>query len=448
MLTIYRRHRKSCSLRGEAESRDHIAGDVFARRGLKNNCRCSVWVDGDLGGREIRRTLRTENWRRATAEVLAWDRAEQSVNEGRILIKSAAEQFMADAEDRALKEETLRKYRLVFRQLDAFADLQGLRFLKDLDVLMLRKFRASWKDGNLSSLKKVERLRSFLRFAQENGWLKENAAKKLGTPKCEQRPTLPFSHTEMALILTESEANIRQVQAPGTKNAMRLRALMLLLRYSGLRISDAVACSVDRLADGKLRLYTQKTGTHVHCPLPAFVAAELDAIPKASARYWFWSGNGKVQTAVTDWQGRLKDLFDGAGVQDGHAHRFRDTFATELLLAGVPIERVSVFLGHQNIKITQRHYSPWVRERQEQAEADVRRTWAQDPIALLATRKGTSEVHDVNGPVNQFKAKGRFWRRGWDSNPRLSFPNTRFPSVLLKPLGHLSEFRVLRSVAN
>src|ERR1019366_2907994 len=32
------------------------------------------------------------------------------------------------------------------------------------------------------------------------------------------------------------------------------------------------------------------------------------------------------------------------------------------------------------------------------------------------------------------------WRRGWDSNPRLSFPNTRFPSVLLKPLGHLSAF--------
>jgi hypothetical protein len=30
------------------------------------------------------------------------------------------------------------------------------------------------------------------------------------------------------------------------------------------------------------------------------------------------------------------------------------------------------------------------------------------------------------------------WRREWDSNPRLSFPNTRFPSVLLKPLGHLS----------
>ena len=32
----------------------------------------------------------------------------------------------------------------------------------------------------------------------------------------------------------------------------------------------------------------------------------------------------------------------------------------------------------------------------------------------------------------------KFWRRGWDLNPRSSFPDTRFPSVLLKPLGHLS----------
>ena len=30
------------------------------------------------------------------------------------------------------------------------------------------------------------------------------------------------------------------------------------------------------------------------------------------------------------------------------------------------------------------------------------------------------------------------WRRERDSNPRYGFPYTRFPSVRLKPLGHLS----------
>jgi site-specific recombinase XerD len=373
---------------------------VYARKGLKNNCRCAVWVDGFLEGREIRKTLGTQSWQKAKDKVLAWDRGEQSADEGRIAIKHATEQFIADAEDRNLKEKTVYKYKLLFKQLTAFGELQGIRFLKELDVSMLRKFRAGWKDGNLAALKKLERLRSFFRFAQENGWLKENPAKKLGSPKCEQRPTLPFSNDEIVRILNAAETAIRKAHAHGTENAIRLRALVLLLRYTGLRISDAVGCSVDRLTDGKLRLYTQKTGTHVYCPLPAFVAEEMDSIPKMSARYWFWSGNGKPQTAVTDWQGRLRDLFDDANLQGGHAHRFRDTFATELLLAGVPIERVSIFLGHQSVKITEKHYRPWVRERQEQAEADVRRTWEHDPITLLAARKGTLQVHVAKGQAN------------------------------------------------
>ncbi len=35
-----------------------------------------------------------------------------------------------------------------------------------------------------------------------------------------------------------------------------------------------------------------------------------------------------------------------------------------------------------------------------------------------------------------------FWRREWDSNPRYSLKYTRFPSVRLKPLGHLSAEQV------
>jgi integrase/recombinase XerD len=399
MLTIYRRHRKGCSLRCEPQSRDHIDGDVYMRKSAQN-CRCPVWVDGFLNGREIRETLHTQNWEKAKDQVLELDRGERSADEGKIRIKQATEDFVTDAEDRKLKENTVYKYRLLFRQLNAFAETQGLRYLKDLDVAMLRKFRASWKDHNLAALKKLERLRSFFRFAMDNEWIGKNPAKKLGKPEIEDRPTLPFSHDEMTRILVAAEANITKIQPEGLDNAIRLRALVLLLRYTGLRISDAVGCSVDRLVDGKLRLYTQKTKTHVYCPLPAFVSQELGSIPKNSARYWFWTGNGKVESAVTNWRWRLKDLFDGADVQDGHAHRFRDTFATELLLAGVPIERVSIFLGHQSVKITEKHYRPWVRERQEQAEADVRRTWTHDPIALLQAARGTNQVHVAKGPVN------------------------------------------------
>ena len=168
----------------------------------------------------------------------------------------------------------------------------------------------------------------------------------------------------------------------------RLRALVLLLRYSGLRIGDAVGLERRRIADGKLFLYTAKTGTLVSCPLHKVVVEALDAVRGTSEKHFFWTGQGKLRSAVGDWQRSLKKLFALAKVSGGHAHRFRHTFAVELLVAGVPIERVSMLLGHSSVRITEKHYAAWVRARQEQLEADVRRSWTLES-GLLSSEPGT-----------------------------------------------------------
>ncbi len=54
---------------------------------------------------------------------------------------------------------------------------------------------------------------------------------------------------------------------------------------------------------------------------------------------------------------------------------FRDTFAVELLLAGVPLDQVSLLLGHSSVKITERHYAPFCKARQEQLAASVKLAW-------------------------------------------------------------------------
>jgi integrase len=46
-----------------------------------------------------------------------------------------------------------------------------------------------------------------------------------------------------------------------------------------------------------------------------------------------------------------------------------------MLLAGVPIERVSVLLGHKTIRTTEKYYSAWVKERQQKLEAEVKDAW-------------------------------------------------------------------------
>ena len=103
--------------------------------------------------------------------------------------------------------------------------------------------------------------------------------------------------------------------------------------------------------------------------LPDIVIKALDAAPRSSENYFFWIGKSTVGSSKGKWQRRLQRLFELAGVVGGHAHRFRDTFAVELLMAGVPLDRVSVLLGHSSIRITERHYTPWTRSRQDQIKS-------------------------------------------------------------------------------
>jgi integrase/recombinase XerD len=148
-------------------------------------------------------------------------------------------------------------------------------------------------------------------------------------------------------------------------------AFILTMRHSGLRISDVTTLAVSALHHNRIRLYQTKTGEHVSVPIPAEVAAALRAVPHKNPQYFFWSGRSKVQAATSVWRKRIAKVFRGAKIVDGHPHRFRDTFAVGLLEKGVSLETVSILLGHQSVRVTQKHYSPWVKTRQEALEREV-----------------------------------------------------------------------------
>jgi integrase/recombinase XerD len=149
-------------------------------------------------------------------------------------VKDACDKFISDAEARGLREPTVYKYRLVFRQLQDFAAVYGLASMVESDVDWVRRFRASWPNKNISARKKLEALRAFFRFVHESGWIPTNPAGRLKPPKITEPPTVPLLNGEVDSILKACEAY------PDRANAIRLRALVLLLRYSGLRIRDAL----------------------------------------------------------------------------------------------------------------------------------------------------------------------------------------------------------------
>jgi len=65
----------------------------------------------------------------------------------------------------------------------------------------------------------------------------------------------------------------------------RLLAMILLLRDTGLRISDVVRFSTERLKGNSVLLHMAKTGNPVWLPLPEFLVAKFKALPLYDGKY-------------------------------------------------------------------------------------------------------------------------------------------------------------------
>jgi len=115
---------------------------------------------------------------------------------------------------------------------------------------------------------------------------------------------------------------------------------MVLQRWSGLACVDAATLKRELLgSDNNLtQVHRTKTDTEVFIPLPG-VATMLRSHVNEHADYFFWNpdrmGRPSLVCQFGDW---LRMVFDKAGVKHGQqemlTHRFRHTFAVELLLAG------------------------------------------------------------------------------------------------------------------
>ncbi len=378
MLTIFRRHVKACPHSSRRYRR----------------CKCPIWIEGSIGDEQVsRRALNLDSWEAAEAYVRESHLSGQlgGATVKAIEIAEGVDLFLEDVAAR-VRPSTVHLHRVLLK--DSFAPWcaeHGFRYLKQLDVKAMIQYRASWSCAPITALKKFERLRSFLRFCEDASWIAKSPARALKPPKVDASPTLPFSDEEMERIF-DVAANFKIRGSYGRENARRVLAFVYVLRYAGLRLSDAATLAKDRLSqDGKLFLHQQrKTGVPVLVPLPPFVVALLkeQATRSVHPDYFFWTHVGSVQSACSSWKRTLYRIFELAGVSDGHAHRFRDTFSVALLLKGVPLESVSQLLGHTSIRVTERSYAPWIKARQDKLEEAVRMTWAEQPTLRLVSSEG------------------------------------------------------------
>lgn len=261
--------------------------------------------------------------------------------------------------NRGYSSNTVRSYR---NDLTSF-----MQYLEKLDIsspfdrkvttTILRRFIALQSALGLdakSLARKTAALRSFYRWAKRNGYIDQNPAAALATPKLPVR---------IPSFLTEREVEeFFDSFKPETPLEYRDLILFKTIYGLGLRISEALGLKMSSINfhSGTVRILGKGKKERV-LPLPEKLADDLNIyikeirplISSSLSDFVFISKTGK---SLSDTAARksLRRLLLKAGIAAKTTpHTFRHSLATHLLSRGVDIRIVQEVLGHSSLNTTQ-----------------------------------------------------------------------------------------------
>ena len=164
-------------------------------------------------------------------------------------VEMAVAAFMADAKDRGNSVATLYKKRVVFETACwGSAPAKGIRFVSRIGLSTPSGVARTWNVDALSRAKRQGQVIGFLWFCERAGWLPRNSAaditRGLGKIQVKARQTGYFMPDEYKAVI---DATYVYSDRPSvdkhnslTIGGERIRALTELMRWTGLRIRDAV----------------------------------------------------------------------------------------------------------------------------------------------------------------------------------------------------------------
>jgi integrase/recombinase XerD len=349
----------------EPKSR-HAAGCPHRNKGPNYLlCDCPKWAYGVLAGKPYRRALSTRRLDRAMERIRRIERlpdqiARELANE-RVTTATAIERYLTDCRTRHLAESTIRSYSTVLLALQ-----RDFSELLDITTSGLDRFRAARKNRRGEPIsatcqrKELEHLRAFFSFCQGRQWIATNPAKALRPPRCETAPTQPYDPSEVPRLLAASWQLSNNFPRDIERTRARAHALQLVLLYTGLRISDVARLRRSSF-DPRTKYITLrvlKNGAPIRVRAPEDLIKALDTLPRES-EYWFHSGAAAFATTERSLQRTLAAIGRLTQIHC-HPHRYRDTFASQMLTNGADIRTVQMALGHSSVRITEKHYAHFV----------------------------------------------------------------------------------------
>ena len=273
--------------------------------------------------------------------------------------------------ERGLAENTLSAYQSDLRLFSVWAASRS-RGLLEVGPADLSDYMADQLGTPVRTVaRRLSALRRFYRYQVQRGTLDHDPSARLESPRLARRLPGVLSETQVDELLAAPDAS--------TASGLRDRAMLELLYASGLRVSELVGLTLNRinLTQSTVRV----SGKGAKERLVPFGEEAADWLERYLARgrpeilagrvseALFPSRRAKAISRQAFWQS-IKRYALRAGIdRDVSPHTLRHAFATHLLNHGADLRVLQMLLGHSDLSTTQ-IYTHVARERLKQIHAE------------------------------------------------------------------------------
>lgn len=282
--------------------------------------------------------------------------------------------------------------RLIEKQLLPWCEARGYVTLERLTKEVIEEFRETkrnLKNGEplapTTVAKELEELKVFFGFLKQKGWIEVDPVAEVEPPITRDNEIVPYTQSEIVKIIAACELVRDPIQA---------RALILTMRWTGMRISDAVALRRDNIIGSKLNIRTMKNDMHVRQKLHPDVLAALSLLPCADPdwQFYFVPKGWEYESAYAEARHLLDSVYRKSGVVNAKNHRFRHTFISVGLAAGTTEREMADMVGITE-SVLRKYYSKWMAEREERTDE------ASEKIFAFEKKRQERTIADSeNGP--------------------------------------------------
>lgn len=198
-------------------------------------------------------------------------------------------------------------------------------------------------DNTLEGIRNI--ISSFFGWLHKEGLIHKNPCLNLGVIKCPKVQRLPFSSTDMEKM-RESCTSIRD------------RTIISFLSATGCRISELTSINVTDVSFDSKEVKVLGKGNKervVYLDDVSVMLCKRYLEGRDDKHEALFIGRGTERISANGIRSMLKQLEKSSGVENIHPHRFRRTLATNLINHGMPIQEVSIILGHEKLDTTMKY---------------------------------------------------------------------------------------------